>query len=249
MSGIAAQRSGQTKPPETRLSLADDWLVARPEGALWWPDARTLIVSDLHLEKGSSYAASSGQLLPPYDTRATLGIVEALCRELEPERVISLGDSFHDRSAELRLASEDKARIRALTARFDWLWVEGNHDPDPPEDLGGTPQKEWRHRSLVFRHEPTGERGEVAGHMHPVARISGRGRSVRRRCFITNGRHMVLPAIGTYTGGLNVRDPAMLALFPCGGSVFAIGKNRVVGVSHSNLRADTYRAGPSGWRL
>lgn len=248
MSSAPAERA-ERPASEVRLNIAEDWLVARPEGAIWWPDAETLIVSDLHLEKGSSFAAASGQLLPPYDTRVTLSIVEALCQELNPQRVLSLGDSFHDRSAELRLAEDDKVRIRALTGRYDWFWIEGNHDPDPPETLGGTPLKVWRHRSLVFRHEPERERGEIAGHMHPVAKISGRGRSVRRRCFITNGDHMILPALGTYTGGLNVRDPAMLDLFPCGGSIFAIGSDRVVPVAQRSLLPDISRAAQSGWRL
>ena len=123
---------------ETLLHVRGEMFTPLPEGGLWWAAQRTLIVSDLHLEKGSSFAAR-GQMLPPYDTSATLAIVESLVAELTPACVISLGDSFHDRKAEHRMDATDAERVRALTAQTDWVWVEGNHDPDPPEHLGGRP--------------------------------------------------------------------------------------------------------------
>ncbi|HCX09546.1 MAG TPA: phosphoesterase, partial [Hyphomonas sp.] len=107
-------------------------------------------------------------------------LVERLCAGLQPKTVISLGDSFHDRAAELRLPEEYARRIQALTSAHDWVWVEGNHDPAPPAHLGGRASKVLRIGALVFRHEPTGEIGEVSGHLHPAAKIIGRGRSVRR---------------------------------------------------------------------
>ena len=134
--------------PQTHLCLAGEMLTPLVSGGLWWEKERVLVVSDLHLEKGSSYA-KRGQMLPPYDTSATLEIVAAACRDLEPDIVISLGDSFHDRSAELRLSNEDTARICALTDAHDWVWVEGNHDPDPPAHLCGRAEKkpaDWRSR-------------------------------------------------------------------------------------------------------
>jgi len=140
---------------ETLLHVAGAMLTPRPEGAFWWPSERVLVVSDLHLEKGSSYAAR-GQMLPPYDTGATLAVVERLACELSPKMIISLGDSFHDRAAELRLSEADTVRIEALTAAYDWVWVEGNHDPDPPAHLGGRSAKVLRIDPLVFRHEPEG---------------------------------------------------------------------------------------------
>jgi DNA ligase-associated metallophosphoesterase len=225
---------------ETRLHLAGEWLLPLPEGGLWWPDQKVLIVSDLHLEKGSSYAAR-GQLLPPYDTSATLSRVEHLARTLQPKTILSLGDSFHDRSAELRLSEHDTGRIQALTAAHDWVWIEGNHDPDPPTYLGGRAIKTERIGALVFRHEPTGEAGEVAGHLHPSAKVSGRGRSVRRRCFITDGTRLIMPAMGAFTGGLNVLDEAFKTVFPGGHLVFALGKDRVYGVSRKNLLPDRRR--------
>ncbi|MEO1963708.1 metallophosphoesterase, partial [Hyphomonas sp.] len=143
---------------ETFLHLAGELLVPLPEGGLWWPERRLLVVSDLHLEKGSAYAAR-GQMLPPYDTGATLAVVERLSAQLLPQTIISLGDSFHDRAAELRLPESYAERIRALTSAHDWIWVEGNHDPDPPAHLGGRAEKSVRLGPLVFRHEPEGEAG------------------------------------------------------------------------------------------
>ncbi|MEO1304422.1 MAG: ligase-associated DNA damage response endonuclease PdeM [Pseudomonadota bacterium] len=231
------------------LHLRGELLTPLPEGGLWWEAQRTLIVSDLHLEKGSSFAAR-GQMLPPYDTRATLAIVEALVDELNPNRVISLGDSFHDRKAETRMDEADAKRVRALTARTDWIWVEGNHDPDPPEHLGGHPSKVLRMDNLVFRHEPTGELGEIAGHLHPCAKVMSRVRALRRRCFVTDGARLIMPALGAFTGGLNVLDEAYKPCFPEGGMmVFAMSREAVIPVSSRRLLADRAPLGAGQWRL
>ncbi|MEM6627352.1 MAG: ligase-associated DNA damage response endonuclease PdeM [Pseudomonadota bacterium] len=219
------------------------------ECALWWEDERLLVVSDLHLEKGSSYAAR-GQLLPPYDTRATLRAVAALMDAFRPQTVISLGDSFHDRQAEARLSAEDVETIRALTASTDWIWVEGNHDPIPPKHLGGRAALEIKRGPLTFRHEPTLEAydGEVAGHLHPCAKIRGRsGRHVRTRCFIQNGRRLVMPSFGAYTGGLNVCDAAFADVFAHEFSVIAAGRDDVYVTPLSRLAAD--RQVDAHWRL
>lgn len=218
-----------------------------PEGALWWEARRLFVVSDLHLEKGSSYAAR-GQLLPPYDTGKTLSVVERLIAALRPETVVSLGDSFHDADAEARLALRDVERIQALTSSVDWIWVEGNHDPDPPESLGGRSAKVLRLDGVVFRHEPTGEPGEISGHLHPCAKVRSRGRSVRRRCFAADGARLVMPALGAYCGGLNVLDRAFEDVFPEGLMAFALGPGRVYGLPIRSLAPD---GGPAAsvWRL
>ncbi|MEO0982065.1 MAG: ligase-associated DNA damage response endonuclease PdeM [Pseudomonadota bacterium] len=234
-------------PPETRLHAGGVMLTPLPEGALWWADRRLLIVSDLHLEKGSAYAAR-GQLLPPYDTSATLSIVEGLMERLAPETIVSLGDSFHDGAAETRLSPDDAARVRALTAATDWIWVEGNHDPDPPAHLGGRAAKVLRLDGLVLRHEPEGDAGEIAGHLHPCAKVSHKGRSVRRRCFAADGARIVMPALGAYTGGLNVCDPAFERVFPNGLMAFALGPDRVYALASKRLRPDG-GALESRWRL
>lgn len=236
-----------TQPKQTLLHLAGELLTPLPEGALWWGAQRLLVVSDLHLEKGSNYAAA-GQMLPPYDTAATLARVEALCAALRPETVISLGDSFHDRASEMRLPQPYAERIRALTGAHDWVWVEGNHDPDPPAHLGGRPAKVLRRGPLVFRHEPEGETGEVAGHLHPAAKVAGRGRSVRRRCFASDGARLVMPAMGAFAGGLNVLDGAFRAVFPEGCMAFAIGEARVYAVAHRSLLPDGSAGRGPVWR-
>jgi DNA ligase-associated metallophosphoesterase len=231
------------QPSQTLLHLAGEMLTPLPEGALWWPERRVLVVSDLHLEKGSSYAAA-GQMLPPYDTEATLARVEKLCAAWRPDTVISLGDSFHDRKSESRLPECYAARLRALTLSVDWVWVEGNHDPDPPARLGGRAARVLRIGPLVFRHEPEGEVGEVAGHLHPVAKVSGRGRPVRRRCFASDGARLVMPAMGAFAGGLNILDAAFARVFPEGCMAFAIGESRIYGVPQKNLLPDRQGASP-----
>ncbi len=233
---------------QTFLHLAGELLAALPEGGLWWERARMLVVSDLHLEKGSSFAAA-GQMLPPYDTAATLSRIEALAARLSPQTIISLGDSFHDPAAEARLPPPYAARIRALTAAHDWVWVEGNHDPVPPAHLGGRALRELRVGPLIFRHEPRAEPGEVAGHLHPAAKVAGRGRSVRRRCFATDGARLVMPAMGAYAGGLNICDPVFRALFPEGCMAYALGADRVYGVSQRLLLPDGPPAPAGTWRL
>ena len=182
-------------------------------GVLFWPDERLLVVADLHLEKGSSQG-SRGRFVPPYDTRATLRALAAVIGRLRPERVIALGDSFHDGGAEGRLAPADFDSLSALVATADWTWVAGNHDPLPPAGLGGRPVEEIVVGPLIFRHEPRRGQalGEVAGHLHPAAKV-GRIRTVRRRAFVSDGGRCILPAFGAYTGGLNVTDAAFAGLF------------------------------------
>jgi DNA ligase-associated metallophosphoesterase len=204
---------------QAALSVASVPLVPLVEGALWWPDERTLVVADLHLEKGSSFARR-GQMLPPYDTMATLNRLAALVARMQPVRLIALGDSFHDREGDARLGEADRVALRRLTATTEWVWIAGNHDPEPPREIGGWATRELSIGPLTFRHEPLpGEQpGEIAGHLHPAARLVGRGRSIRRRCFAADGHRLVMPAFGALTGGLNVLDDAFQPLF--GGRAF-----------------------------
>jgi len=183
-------------------------------GALWRPSCGTLVVSDLHFEKGSNFAAR-GSLLPPYDTRTTLRRLSTLVKNLKPARVISLGDAFHDRDAEARMDADDAEMLGTLTAALDWVWVLGNHDPEPPARFSGAVETAVRLGGLLFRHEPQerAQAGEVAGHLHPVARVRTESRTMRRRCFVTDGARLVMPAFGAYAGGLNVLDDAFAPLF------------------------------------
>jgi DNA ligase-associated metallophosphoesterase len=194
------------------VSIAGVTLAADLSGALYWEEQRLLVVSDLHLEKGSSFA-QRGVLLPPYDTIATLGRLGAVIARHDPRTVIALGDSFHDRDAHERLSPANREVLSALQLRRDWIWISGNHDPALPPDLGGTVAEEVAIGPITLRHEPTGAEGEIAGHLHPKARISGRGRSVERRCFASDGARAVMPAFGAYTGGLSIRDAAFAKIF------------------------------------
>jgi uncharacterized protein len=158
-------------------------------------------------------------LLPPYDTAATLSRLAAVIARRDPRMVIALGDSFHDRNAHGRLSAPDRDAIAALQVRRDWIWISGNHDPALPSNLGGTVASEVAIGPIAFRHEPTGAAGEIAGHLHPKARVSTRGRSVERRCFASDGERAVMPAFGAYTGGLNIRDAAFSKIFGAPGFV------------------------------
>jgi DNA ligase-associated metallophosphoesterase len=198
------------------LFVAGVDLVADLSGALFWEDQSLLVVSDLHLEKGSSFARR-GVLLPPYDTAATLGRLGAAIARHAPQMVIALGDSFHDRDAHGRLSAADREAIAALQAGRDWIWISGNHDPALPSDLGGVVASEVAIGPIAFRHQPTGAAGEIAGHLHPKARVSTRGRSMERRCFACDGERAVMPAFGAYTGGLSIRDAAFAKLFQAAG--------------------------------
>ena len=187
-------------------------MVADLSGALFWQEQSLLVVSDLHLEKGSSFAAR-GVLLPPYDTVATLSRLAAVIARLNPRTVIALGDSFHDRTAHERLSTGDRQTIADLQASRDWIWISGNHDPTLPSDLGGTIASEVAIGPIVFRHQPTGAAGEIAGHLHPKARVATRARWMERRCFAGDGERLVMPAFGAYTGGLSIRDDAFAKIF------------------------------------
>lgn len=195
------------------LHVAGVDFVADLSGALLWEDERLLVVSDLHLEKGSSFARR-GVLLPPYDSAATLARLTQLVLHYDPKTVIALGDSFHDREAHARLGGADRDAIAALQRGRDWIWVAGNHDPDLPEaEMGGSVVSEIYLGPITFRHEPTGAPGEIAGHLHPKARVATRGRAIDRRCFASDGTRAVLPALGAYAGGLSIRDPAFASIF------------------------------------
>jgi uncharacterized protein len=189
-------------------------LVADPAGALYWPDERLLVVADLHLEKGSAFAVR-GVLLPPYDTATTLARLAKLIERYRPGLVIALGDSFHDGGGPARMPGVSRAALAALQRGRDWLWIAGNHDPHLPSDIGGRVAAILSIGSLIFRHEPSAKPcdGEIAGHLHPLARVARRGRGISRRCFAGDGKRLVMPAFGAYAGGLNVRDRAIVALF------------------------------------
>ena len=209
-------------------SLAGTRVVMRLSGALWLPISRTLCAADLHFEKGSSYA-ERGQMLPPYDTHETLARLEAEAVALDPAAIVLLGDSFHDGRAEGRMDPAAAERIAALATGRRFVWIVGNHDEDGPSGLPGEVAAQITVETLTLTHEPLpGYRpGEIAGHLHPCARVGGYGRKVRSRCFVSDGERMVLPAFGAFTGGLDVRDAAFAGLFSRPPTACAIGRDRV----------------------
>jgi hypothetical protein len=215
------------------VDVAGVTFIADLSGALFWEEQSLLVVSDLHLEKGSSFA-TRGVLLPPYDTVATLGRLAAVIARHDPQMVIALGDSFHDRDAHGRLSAPDRDAIAALQARRDWIWISGNHDRALPADLGGVVAHDVAIGPIAFRHEPTGASGEIAGHLHPKARVATRGRSMERRCFACDGERAVMPAFGAYTGGLSIRDAAFAKIFQTPGFMaHVLGDNRLHAIAAS----------------
>jgi DNA ligase-associated metallophosphoesterase len=201
-----------------RISLGGLDLIPDLSGALYVPDFAALLVADLHLEKGSSLAYR-GVHLPPYDTRETLVQLTAAIATTNPKRLILLGDSFHDRRARERIDKADVTRLTQITHVIDTLWIAGNHDPAPPLDLGGRVAEEIVLGPVRLRHEPSApgpESIEIAGHLHPGAAVSQRGRLVRCKCFAGDEYRLVMPAFGSFTGSLSVWAEPFAAIFPSG---------------------------------
>jgi DNA ligase-associated metallophosphoesterase len=193
------------------LSFGGHAFEALAEGALYWPARRALLVADLHFEKGSWFA-TKGQMLPPYDSLATLGALSALVDRTQAEELWCLGDSFHDSAGCERLPGEARALLTGLTGRLDWRWITGNHDAALVDHCGGTILEEAEVDGLVLRHEavPGEMRPELSGHFHPKLRISVRGRQVARRCFVATATKLILPAFGSLTGGLDAQHPEIV---------------------------------------
>ncbi len=223
-----------------QLTIAGAAVLCRPSGALWLASEGALVVADLHLEKGSAFAAR-GQLLPPYDTGETLARLSAEVAHLGPRLVILLGDSFHDPMGPSRLTAKDAVSIQELAAARRLVWILGNHDPDGPgEAPPGEVLRSLTLGGLTFVHEPTpGLRpGEIAGHLHPCVKVRASQASVRRRCFATDRSRMVLPAFGAFAGGLNLLDPAFHGLFAGPPLAAVLGAGCVHLVGRRSLRTD-----------
>jgi uncharacterized protein len=189
------------------IHMGGERLMLDPAGVLFWPSRRLLCASDLHLEKGSHFAAAGGRFVPPYDTRETL--------------------------ARLRLGSEDAATLRRLLDGIETVWVLGNHDPEPPQGVPGAAVAEWRDGAFAFRHQalPGAVAGvEVSGHFHPKATVPTRCGGVSRPCFVADAHRLMMPAFGAYTGGLDAGDPAVAGLFPRGARLFLLGRDRLFSV-------------------
>jgi DNA ligase-associated metallophosphoesterase len=194
-----------------RFSFCGHDLMALPQGALFWPARRALLVADLHLEK-ASWFARLGQMLPPYDSQATLSDLTAIVAAAGAEEIWCLGDSFHDKNGCDRLPARARALLTDLTASTRWTWITGNHDPGFADHCGGAIVEEAEVDGLLLRHEadPAEARPELSGHFHPKLRIHHRGRQVSRRCFVATERKLILPAFGALTGGLDAGHPEIV---------------------------------------
>ena len=234
---LKANSEAEPGPSSVEIEVNGTRVVCDRAGVLWLPDSQALVVSDLHLEKGAAHARR-GMLLPPYDTAATLArLAEAITR-YAPRLVISLGDSFHDRSGSQHLPELYRESLRALQRGRDWAWIEGNHDPDRPVGLEGAWCNELHLETLAFRHEPLSGAadGEIAGHLHPAARVVRRGKAVRRPCFASDGKRLLMPAFGSTTGGLELRHPALRGLFDQTALIaHLIGRERIYSISFNRM--------------
>jgi uncharacterized protein len=207
-------------------------------GAMHLPEEDVLLVADLHFEKGSSFARR-GMMLPPYDTRETLSALSEAVFRYNPRAVVALGDSFHDVGGPDRLGGEERETLARVQAGRDWIWVTGNHDRTLPNSIGGRVVAEMALGPLTLRHEPVaGAEAEVAGHLHPVGKVVMRGRSTRRRCFLSDGSRCIMPALGAFAGGLNACDVAFKPLFPKGFTAHLIGTERIYAIAKAMLCRD-----------
>lgn len=181
------------------------------ERALYWAEEQALLVADLHLEK-ASFFASHGQMLPPYDSRATLERLADALRATGARRVFCLGDSFHDARAVARMEPHAAGMLDALTRATDWVWITGNHDEDASAP-GGTQVGELAVRGIALRHmaQRGSSEAEISGHFHPKLRINIRGRHIARPCAVSSENRLILPAFGALTGGMDASDPAIVA--------------------------------------
>lgn len=240
MLGLKPERFALDEFMTQPISICGKTFLADQSGALYWPAEKTLIVADLHFEKGSAFACR-GLMLPPYDTRQSLLRLAQVIDRLEAETVVALGDSFHDCDAAGRISDDDLQILKIIQEDRRWIWVTGNHDPVIPDIFGGERVDELVLGGVTLRHEPRLGRvtHEIAGHMHPAARISIYGTSLRRPCFVSNGLRLILPAFGAYTGGLNVLDDAFLPYFDDDGlSVWIMGEEGLYPIATRLLRRD-----------
>jgi hypothetical protein len=222
------------------ISICGKIFRADMSGALYWPGEDALIVADLHLEKGSAYA-QRGQMLPPYDTRETLHRLAEVIDRYDAATVIALGDSLHDKEACQRIGMEELEILQIMQEDRDWIWVTGNHDPSIGKRLGGTVTGDIEVEGIILRHEPRPGHvtHEIAGHLHPAAKLSLHGYTIRRPCFVGNGRRLVLPAFGTYTGGLNILAAPFEPLFDNHGlRVWMLGQEGLYPVATRLLKED-----------
>lgn len=207
----------------TAFTFHGQHLIALPSGALHWPAQDALLVADLHLGKSERMARRGGALLPPYETQATLDRLIADLHRTATGRLVALGDSFDDDAAASALSPDARATLDQITARQETLWIIGNHDPQalglPDLTLSG----------LTLRHIAERPGPDISGHYHPKITLAG----CRLPAFLIGADHLILPAYGAYTGGLDATDPALTALIPKGHAIITGTRTRMVPLASS----------------
>ncbi len=237
---LGVRRMDQAELASQPIMLGGAAFVAHMSGALFHVAESTLVVADLHLGKGDA-SARRGTFLPPYDTRETLARLAKAMDYFEPARVVCLGDSFHDCEAERTLDPGDRRALAILQEDRDWVWISGNHDPSLSAAAGGSVRAELGIAGVTLRHEPTAGAAvrEIAGHLHPVAKVWLQGHILRRPCFVANRQRLIMPAFGALTGGLNVLDEAIRPLLGDQGlSVWVLGEEGLYPIAPRLLREE-----------
>ncbi|MGY6706170.1 ligase-associated DNA damage response endonuclease PdeM [Roseinatronobacter sp.] len=182
------------------FSFAGAQFTARPTGALWWPAQNALIVADLHLGKSARMARRGGGLLPPFEAQDTLHRLAQDVGATGAAQTILLGDTFDDDDAAGDVTvGPHWQRLQDMTQLVS---ISGNHDPAhgaPDVTLAG----------IALRHQAAPHCGpDISGHFHPKFKLAGRGYAA----FLVGRDHLILPAFGTYTGGLDAHSPVLTGL-------------------------------------
>lgn len=197
------------------IGFGGETVVLDARGVLYLPQTSTLIVADLHLEKGSAIGRA-GSLIPPFDTIDTLARLEACIDDYQPTDLICLGDSLHDGNALARMNAADAAKITSLRRSIaNWVWITGNHDPRPPAALAGQVHEQLKRRSVTLRHIPDKSLpgAQIAGHFHPKTAIRLGRHKLSGRCFLIGADLLIMPAFGAYTGGLRSDHASLRDIF------------------------------------
>lgn len=222
------------------LAVCGRQLIADNSGALYWPSQSTLLAADLFPETScsGSIAADGGAVPPPSAIRPTLARLADAIDRYEPARVVVLGGAAP--AARSRMTADELEILGILQEGRDWVWVTGAPSADSTP-RGGSICAELEISGIALRHRPTPgwATHEIAGHVRPAAHFSLYGYTLRRPCFVGNGRRLVMPAFGTVAGGLNVLDDAFRPLFPDGGmAVWMLGSEALYPVATRLLTVD-----------
>ena len=223
-------KNQQTKSIKTRAGA----LVLDARKVAYIPATRTLLVADMHFEKGSYLQSYGGSALPALDTHDTIERLCDIAADYAPARIIALGDSFHDINAYERLQAQSAQRLNALSrGECEMIWVLGNHDPDIPDAVTGRREDHMSDGKFLLTHHPYNAPGglNICGHYHPKAKVKSRAGSVTAPCFAISANRIIMPSFGTFTGGLYISDPAFKAALPGLDCAVLTYQNRLFAIS------------------